>query len=460
MLPRADIITVNPVGRADPASRLEGVGDARQEAFQRSLAGLVGKSMQGEVLSRLTDGSFIVRVAGASARMLLPQGAKVGADIPLTLVSNDPRPTFQVATGPNGQTALAYAEAGPSLAPARTPLPVAPPLPGATPPGQEPALARPAAPPVPGQAAQTLAPPLSPRSSAEAGLAAALQARLSPAPGVQPPLAKPNNGPAVRSGDTPRTTSHAAALLGKAPLLAAEQLPDIDPESTPSTLSDTARVLANVLGSALRESAKPVIAAHAPLVATPEAPPEQVAAALKDAVAKSGLFYESHVAEWTDGKRTLAELAREPQMQRAVDAPPRAPGSALDAASAQLVNQQLATQEQARVAWQGQAWPGMPMQWEIQRDAPDGRGGAGDGQAPEPAWRSGVRFSFPLLGEVSATLVLVGDQLHIGLRTASADAQTLLRSHAGELGGALEAAGVPLSSLDIRAGGAAGDGHG
>ena len=53
-----------------------------------------------------------------------------------------------------------------------------------------------------------------------------------------------------------------------------------------------------------------------------------------------------------------------------------------DPAAAQLVNQQLATQEQARVAWQGQVWPGQDMHWEIQKDAPDaerGRAG-GDGR--------------------------------------------------------------------------------
>ncbi|MFZ3285918.1 MAG: flagellar hook-length control protein FliK, partial [Telluria sp.] len=95
MLPRADIITVNPVGRTESLGNTDGAGDARQEAFQRSLAGLFGKALQGEILSKLTDGSYIVKVAGAAARMQLPAGTQVGGQVPLTLVALSPRPTFQ-----------------------------------------------------------------------------------------------------------------------------------------------------------------------------------------------------------------------------------------------------------------------------------------------------------------------------------------------------------------------------
>lgn len=454
MLPRADIISVNPVGRADAVIRLEGVGDARQQAFQRSLAGLVGKSMQGEVLSRLTDGSFIVRVAGASARMLLPQGARVGSDLPLTLLSLDPRPTFQVSNAATGQVALAYAEAGPALPPAgaRAAAPAGA-APGAAPDGL-PAPAHPAA--ASAQAAPGQPAPLLARAP-DAGLAAALQASMQAG---QAAPAKAGQADPARAPETARASSHAATLLGKAPLMAAEQLPPLGPNSSPSLLSDTARVLANVLGSALKDNTPAAIVARTPLLAAPSAAPEQIAAALKNALASSGLFYESHVAAWSDGKLALAELAREPQMQRAAqETAPRPPGAAPDPASAQMINQQLSTQEQARVAWQGQAWPGQPMQWEVQRDTPDGRGQDG-GEAPQPAWRSGVRFRFALLGQVEASVVLVGDQLHIQVRTDSEAAGALLRGQAGSLEAALEAAGSPLSSLDIRADPAAGAGHG
>src|SRR4051812_39685984 len=98
MLPRADIITVRPVGAAELVSGPAPVGDARQEQFQRSLAGLIGQSVQAEVMSRLTDGSFLVKVADTAARMMLPPGAQVGQRVPLTLVSVSPRPTFQITS--------------------------------------------------------------------------------------------------------------------------------------------------------------------------------------------------------------------------------------------------------------------------------------------------------------------------------------------------------------------------
>jgi hypothetical protein len=53
-------------------------------------------------------------------------------------------------------------------------------------------------------------------------------------------------------------------------------------------------------------------------MATPGA--TRPACALRDAVASSGLFYESHVAEWAEGKRPLASLLLEPQMQKAARA--------------------------------------------------------------------------------------------------------------------------------------------
>lgn len=382
MLPRADIIAVQPVGQAQAVTGAEGVSDARQEVFQRSLAGLLGKSLQAQILTKLTDGSFIVKVAGASARMLLPAGAQVGSEVPMTLVSLSPRPTFQLSTGQQ-QPVLADA-----------------------------ALAQPSGLP---QAA-----------------AAAAQA-------------------------APRTTSYAAALLGKAPLIPADQLPALDPASTPASLSAAAKAITSVLTTALKAPNAPnAIVATTPLVKAPGVAPETLAAALKDAVGNSGLFYESHVVEWLDGKRPLAELVREPQMQKALNANGpeaglRQQAPATDPATAQFINLQLSTHEQARVAWQGQVWPGQHMQWEINKDAPDGRGSAGESAGGEPVWRSGVRFRFPLLGEIAATVQLVGDRLHVQIQAGSSDIGGLLRTHAGALSAALDAAGTPLSSLQIGA---------
>ncbi|PWF42658.1 flagellar hook-length control protein FliK, partial [Massilia glaciei] len=92
MLPRAD--SVAPVGRAEAAARVEGVAHARQEQFQRALSMQVGQSVLGEIMARHTDGSYLVRLGAAAARMQLPAGLQPGAQIPMTLLALAPRPTF------------------------------------------------------------------------------------------------------------------------------------------------------------------------------------------------------------------------------------------------------------------------------------------------------------------------------------------------------------------------------
>jgi hypothetical protein len=183
------------------------------------------------------------------------------------------------------------------------------------------------------------------------------------------------------------------------------------------------------------------------LLGAPSADSAQLAGALARGIGTSGLFYESHLAEWAQGQRSLAQLAAEPQM-----AGPRPGQPESDPASAQFVSQQLATQEQGRVAWQGQLWPGQPLALElareqVERDAPEQRP---DGAAPEPAWQGSLRVRFPVLGELAARLTLAGGQLHLRLDAASGPAGELLKKRVPQLAAALDAAGTPLASFAVR----------
>ncbi|EJL91016.1 Flagellar hook-length control protein FliK [Polaromonas sp. CF318] len=85
------------------------------------------------------------------------------------------------------------------------------------------------------------------------------------------------------------------------------------------TLSAAARTVSALLKLPMDRT--PAVRGQAPLqpdMRTPAVP--VLAAALARTVAESGLFYESHLQQFTAGQRTLAQLAREPQAGLALPA--------------------------------------------------------------------------------------------------------------------------------------------
>lgn len=78
-------------------------------------------------------------------------------------------------------------------------------------------------------------------------------------------------------------------------------------------LSVMARQLAQLLSS--DTPVEPAATSVRPLLPAPEAKPDKIAAALQQQITHSGLFYESHLGEWVEGKRGLESLRLEPQAQ-------------------------------------------------------------------------------------------------------------------------------------------------
>jgi flagellar hook-length control protein FliK len=100
MLPRADQINGN--GPRSPASieataPITAIGNARQDIYSRLSQIALGKQLLADVLSQFDDGTFLVRIADTAARVALPMGTRVGDQIPLQLVTHEPRPTFLLA---------------------------------------------------------------------------------------------------------------------------------------------------------------------------------------------------------------------------------------------------------------------------------------------------------------------------------------------------------------------------
>lgn len=369
MLPRELVSTVGPITPGRPA---EQIADPRQQALQRALAPQLGKALHGEVLAKLTDGSFVVKVADIPTRMLLPPGARVGADVPLTLVSVQPRPTFQIGTG-----TPVFSEAGP-------------PLPEGADPARAPLLMR--------------------EGATAAGVGRAIALLQTAAAG-------------------------ATALTGGA-------------EGQHTTLSRTGQAIGGVLAAAAKaETPQTAALGRTPIVAAAGLDAASIAQGLQQAVGTSGLFYESHVAEWAQGARALSDLNAEPQQQAAREGQRPLP---TDPATAQFINLQLATQEQAQVSWQGNLWPGQPMQLEVRREVDEEQEGQGDGEeAAARAWHSRLRLTFPGLGDIDARLTLVGGTLQLRV-SASEDSAALLRHNQPNLAGALDAAGTPLAAFEVR----------
>lgn len=483
--PRLDATGVKPAGAVTPPTPALPVNDARQAMLARTLGSMVGQSMQGQVLSNYQDGSSLVRVAGASVRMMLPPGAQVGADIPMTLLSVTPRPTFQIGNNTPQTAVPLYSEAGlPQGEGDAAPLPsqstpVAGRQPGAGTPLPTGADARPQseaaaaqAQPQAANAGSGNAATANAQAQAAAGKAAQAASQFAPAQaapqaaqaaaGQAAGAAQPGNAAPAQQA---RPQSLGAMLLSKAPLTPADQLPDLGRDTPAPRLSQGARSIASALANAYHAPGTPAtVSGKTPLVEAGAPDAKQLAKSLQDALGSSGLFYESHVAEWAEGKRPLADLQREPQMQRqeapagrqSAESLARAAQAAPDLSAAQMINQQLHAHEQQRVQWNGEAWPGQAMQWEVQREernARDGRdsGRGQDDHEPDTVWRSGVRFSLPMLGKVAASVTLVGDQVHIQLQAGSDGSADSMRAWSGELQRALEAAGAPLASLSIGA---------
>ncbi|ONB66853.1 flagellar hook-length control FliK family protein [Burkholderia pseudomallei] len=175
----------------------------------------------------------------------------------------------------------------------------------------------------------------------------------------------------------------AAPLLPAAPAAVAAQAASLDP------LLATPEARAGNPAAATAPGAQ--AAQAAPQAALPASPAAALSLALVQAVAQSGLFYESHLAQWLAGQRTTAELAREPQARLASGAEPDAQagaqpgqmGDALDDALADLLAVQLPLPQGGRDApAQGAARPpGQPGQPAGGAD----EGAAASGRAPTNA---------------------------------------------------------------------------
>lgn len=116
-------------------------------------------------------------------------------------------------------------------------------------------------------------------------------------------------------------------------------------------------------------------------------------------------------------------------------------GTGVHPDTAPLVRQQLETLANSQFTWQGEAWPGAEMEWEVQDES--GRQEA----ERQNAWSSRLRLQLPGLGEVEARLSLVDGQ--VVMRLTAPESADSLRTHAAVLQESMARAGLTLSDLAI-----------
>jgi hypothetical protein len=408
VIPRADNTGLRPVASVESTRAIAPIGDTRQDNNERLVRLEVGKQFQAQILSRFNDGTFLVRIADTAARIALPAGGKVGDGLALTLLTTDPRPTFSLDSHSGGAVVVTASGVGAD------------------------------------SVGQTL-------RTAGAQLAQALY----------------QTNASEQSGDT---------------------------NAAPAVLSNTGRLITELLDTARANGANTALVGKTPLATTAGQTAPQLASALQNTLTQSGLFYESHVSQWANGQRPLADLLHEPQAQNSALATAEstpapladklspevlanrknlqeyfATGSLTNASStlnasgttnvatgidpnaAQLINLQLNALEQQRVRWQGELWPGQPIEWEVSRQQQDSATSTQDGaDTDRNHWQSVVRFSLPGLGMVSAVINLTGERVQVQVKTANSDTATALRQHGPELANALDAAGSTLEQLTIK----------
>ena len=277
------------------------------------------------------------------------------------------------------------------------------------------------------------------------------------------------------------------------------------PEATASgtasaSLSQTGRLISFLLTGQPAPSATS-LAANRPLLAAPPDAGHLLVPMLKQAVSESGMFYESHQQRWVAGETSTAALLREPQAQASTAARhdvvqggnPTNPAPATNQMGQQasatndtavrdarqnaaqipdnrsttipdrllpVVHQQLDALATNHYIWQGMAWPGQAIEWEIEdpRNQTDPNG-SGDAAEPDKEWRSTLRLTMPSLGTVEARLHLTPSGLSLRLAADPESAERLRRSGA-DLAQALSEAKIPLTAMAVELSSSKGDVNG
>ena len=146
-----------------------------------------------------------------------------------------------------------------------------------------------------------------------------------------------------------------------------------------------------------------------------------------------------------DTPASTAETARPPPTAAAIAASTQA----VAPDTVPIVQQQLEALATQTYVWQGQAWPGQTMRWEIEEDARRRESGESGEPGVEAQWQTRLTLTMPLLGEVRAAVRLNGSEITLGLISDNDEAAVRLSSGGDALREQMAAAGLDLASFVV-----------
>ncbi|HXC37912.1 MAG TPA: flagellar hook-length control protein FliK [Burkholderiales bacterium] len=249
--------------------------------------------------------------------------------------------------------------------------------------------------------------------------------------------------PAAEAANSARAAADLARLAQ--PAHAAETL----------VLSADAQRLGSLLNRIEAATARSVLALPE---STLQEPP--TAGRLAQAVSQSGLFYESHLAEWVRGRRSLEQLRDERQAFEARGASPGAAAPSDDAAAAgrarsgepglpnsllPVIKEQLNTIDSNRFTLHGLVWANQPAELTIAREYANSSSRS-ERQDIQAAWATNLKLRLPALGRVEAAMLLTDRHLRLCIAT-EARSDERLRAALTDLADALEARGLALQPV-------------
>lgn len=212
--------------------------------------------------------------------------------------------------------------------------------------------------------------------------------------------------------------------------------------SQTATLSPIGQFLAHLF-----KPAPPTLSQTTPLLPAPPTTSHALPSILQQAIAQSGLFYESHLAQWANGRKSLDSVKQMPQSAlpahtAIMDLETPAPDTAK---ILPIVQQQLQALETGQLHWRGDIWPDQAMEWII-HEQPTNHADTTESPA---RWQTHLRLQLPKLSEINATLIIDAQGVRIKLN-ASAEATThLMKDEQAALIAALSAAGLTVQAIEI-----------